>query len=198
MNVTGCVCHVILLAAAGVLGFAPRHQRSRDGVSASPRLKRGWPRRPEGHSCTWSAPTLSRTGMFATTSNKQVEITFPSQDDAVAMGIRDWPQQFHSKSWSESVAEGLLVSRYVLNGTGRITVDYYDENDDRQRISGQRVYAGTLVEVDGEANIFWEVEDPDEGMIILTPGYEEGGKLLLVGGALAVFCAGLVIGSGNL
>ena len=113
------------------------------------------------------------------------------------MGIRDWPQQFHSKSWSESVAEGLLVSRYVLSGKGRITVDYYDDNDDKQRISGRRVYAGTLVEVDGEANIYWEVES-DDGMIVLTPGYEEGGKLLLVGGVLAVFCAGLIIGSGNL
>mmetsp|Transcript_10438 Transcript_10438/g.22659 ORF Transcript_10438/g.22659 Transcript_10438/m.22659 type:complete len:185 (-) Transcript_10438:203-757(-) len=181
-GVTGCVCHLILLiATAGVLGFAPPR-----GVSSPTRLERGLPQQA----------TSTRTELFATT-NKQVEITFPSQDDAAAMGIRDWPQQFHSKSWSESVAEGLLVSRYVLSGNGRITVDYYDENDDKQRISGQRVYAGTLVEVDGEANIFWDVES-DDGMIVLTPNYEEGGKLLLVGGALAVFCAGLIIGSGNL
>ena len=194
MNVRGRAILLALLATGrgGVFGFAPRH-RWNEGVSvvsAPARLERGWPQ-------TWSPPPSTRTTELSASTDNQVEITFPSQDDAVAMGIRDWPQQFHSKSWSESVAEGLLVSRYVLSGKGRITVDYYDDNDDKQRISGRRVYAGTLVEVDGEANIYWEVES-DDGMIVLTPGYEEGGKLLLVGGVLAVFCAGLIIGSGNL
>lgn len=114
------------------------------------------------------------------------------------MGIRDWPQQFHSSTWSDTVSEGSIATRYVLDGKGRLTIDYYDDNGEMQRIKNQRVYPGTLVEVDGEANLLWEVDDEKEGMIILTPGYEEGGKLLLVGGILAVFCAGLLIGSGGL
>ena len=133
--------------------------------------------------------------LFAT--NKPVEITFPTPEEAASMGIRDWPQQFHSKTWSDRVSEGDIATRYVLDGKGRLTIDYYDDNNVKQRINNQRVYPGTLVEVDGEANLLWEVDD-ENGMIILTPGYEEGGKLLIVGGILAVFCAGLLIGSGGL
>lgn len=65
-------------------------------------------------------------------------------------------------------------------------------------MKNQRVYPGTLVEVDGEASLFWEVDSENEGMIVLTPSYEEGGKLVLVGGFLLVFCAGLLLGSGGL
>ena len=64
-------------------------------------------------------------------------------------------------------------------------------------MGNQRVYPGTLVEVDGEAKLLWEVDDANEGMIVLTPSYEEGGKLLLVGGFLLVFCAGLLVGAGG-
>lgn len=91
-----------------------------------------------------------------------------------------------------------IATRYVLDGKGRLTIDYYDDNNIKQRINSQRVYPGTLVEVDGEANLLWEVDDEKESIIILTPSYKEGGKLLIVGGVLAVFCAGLLIGSGGL
>mgnify|MGYP000426030873 CR=1 FL=1 len=84
-----------------------------------------------------------------------------------------------------------------MEGTGRVTIDYYDDDDKPQRIKNQRVYPGTLVEVDGEANLTWEVDDKDKGIIVLTPGYEEGGKLLIVGGAFLVFIAGLLIGGGG-
>jgi hypothetical protein len=43
----------------------------------------------------------------------------------------------------------------------------------------------------------WDVDDERTGMIVLTPNYEEGGKLLIVGGFLLVFCAGLLLGSGG-
>jgi len=114
------------------------------------------------------------------------------------MGIREWPQQFHDSTWTDSVAEGSIATRYVLSGKGRLTIDYYDDAGERKRIKNQRVYSGTLVEVDGEAELVWEVDDAKEGMIVLTPGYEEGGLLLLVGGGLVLFCAGLLIGSGGL
>ena len=78
-----------------------------------------------------------------------------------------------------------------------MTIDYYEnENMDVRKRKNERVYPGTLIEVDGEANLFWEVDDNGkEGIIVLTPSYEEGGKLLLVAGALVVFCAGLIAGS---
>ena len=139
---------------------------------------------------------LSAIKTDATTN--PVEITFPTPDDAASMGIRDWPQQFHSSTWTDTVSEGSIATRYVLDGKGRLTIDYYDDNGEMQRIKNQRVYPGTLVEVDGEANLLWEVDDEKEGIIILTPGYEEGGKLLIVGGILAVFCAGLLVGAGGL
>jgi len=111
------------------------------------------------------------------------------------MGIRDWPQQFHATSWTDDVSEGSIATRYVLDGKGRLTIQYYDDDNTARQITNQRVYPGTLVEVDGEASLFWEVDDEKVGMIVLTPSYEEGGKLLLVGGAFMVFCVGLLIGS---
>lgn len=140
------------------------------------------------------------TILYASNNNgnsKPVEITFPSPDEAASMGIRDWPQQFYSKSWSETIAEGAIATRYILEGKGRVTIDYYNDSGEMQRINNQRVYPGTLVEVDGEANLYWEVDDEKDGIIVLTPSYEEGTKLLLVGGFFIVFCAGLLIGSGG-
>lgn len=127
-----------------------------------------------------------------------MEITFPTPDAAAAMGVRDWPQQFRASSWTEDVAEGGIATRYVLDGRGRLTVDYYDDDGKSRRVENRRVYPGTLVEVDGEAKLLWEVDDERAGMIVLTPNYEEGGKLLLVGGFLLVFCAGLLLGSGGI
>jgi hypothetical protein len=87
----------------------------------------------------------------------------------------------------------------VLDGKGRVTIDYYDDNnlDIRQRLK-QRVYPGTLIEVDGEATLFWEVDDEKEGIIVLTPNYEDGKLLGLVAGAMVIFCAGLIVGSTGL
>ena len=142
------------------------------------------------------SPPTSSLSASTNNNNNVVEITFPTPDEAASMGIRDWPQQFHNKEWSESISEGQIATRYVLSGKGRVTIDYYDdENVNIRQRTNQRVYPGTLIEVDGEANLFWEVDDTKEGMIVLTPSYEEGGKLLLVAGALVVFCAGLIAGS---
>ena len=130
-------------------------------------------------------------------NNNVVEITFPTPEDAASMGIRDWPQKFYSSDWTEDVSEGQILTRYVLGGKGRVTIDYYDDDNEGQRMN-QRVYPGTLVEVDGEAKLYWQVDDGKEGMIVLTPSYEDGGQFLLVLGALIVFCAGLIVGSTGL
>ena len=129
----------------------------------------------------------------ALTAESAVEITFPTPEEAASAGIRDWPQTFHPSSWSEAVAEGQIATRYVLDGKGRVSIDYYDDNG-RQASRKDRVYPGTLVEVDGEATLLWEV-DGDEGMIILTPGFEQTGTLALALGFFVIFCAGLLAGS---
>eukprot|EP00985_Skeletonema_marinoi_P008259 scaffold3701_cov77-Skeletonema_marinoi.AAC.4 len=140
--------------------------------------------------------TPTPLSLSSSTNNNVVEITFPTPEEAASMGIRDWPQQFHDKSWDESIPEGQIATRYVLSGKGRVTIDYYEDDNVARQRKNQRVYPGTLIEVDGEANLFWEVDDNGkEGIIVLTPSYEEGGKLLLVAGALVVFCAGLIAGS---
>jgi hypothetical protein len=140
--------------------------------------------------------TASRNGKTNNKASTSVEISFPTPNAAADMGIRDWPQIYHPSSWTESVNEGGLVTRYVLDGRGRVTIDYCDDiTGTSRRIEKQRVYPGTLVEVDGEATLSWDVDDPKTGMIVLTPNYEEGGKLALVGGFLIVFCVGLLMGS---
>jgi hypothetical protein len=130
-----------------------------------------------------------------------VEISFPTPAMATKLGIRDWPQQFHSSDWTESIIEGGIATRYILDGYGRLSITYYNNNDpggQTQTMNNVRVYPGTLIEVNGEAILQWTVDDDDAkggGMIVLTPTYEEGGKLAFVGAALMVFCAGLIIGS---
>lgn len=76
-----------------------------------------------------------------------------------------------------------------------MNIDYYD-NKARRSHREEAISPGTLVEVDGEATLSWEV-DGNEGVIILTPGFEERGKLALVFGFFVAFCAWLVAESGG-
>ncbi len=126
-----------------------------------------------------------------------VEITFPTAEDAASMGIRDWPQKFYSSSWSESVPDGQIVTRYVLDGKGRVDIQYLDPYSGDISNRKERVYPGTLVEVEGEATLVWNVDDEKVGMIVLTPDFQEGGKLILVAAFLVALIAGLVAGTGG-
>ena len=150
---------------------------------------------PIGTSIIYS-PSHDHVVRFSSkTKNNPVEITFPTPDEAASLGVRDWPQTYHKSSWNEIVSEGNTATRYVLDGKGRVDVNYYDDNG-REASRMDRIYPGTLVEVDGEARLSWKV-DGNDGMIILTPGFEQGGKLALVAAFFVVFCAGLLTGSGG-
>ena len=163
--------------------------------------------RPYPTTGTYSSTTCTIRQLFASGKNNNnknnddepaVEITFPTPAAAVELGIRDWPQQFHSSSWTESIIEGGIATRYIFDGNGRLSITYYENNDpggSAKTMNNVRVYPGTLVEVNGEATLRWTVDDAKKGMIILTPTDEEGGKLALVGGGLLLFCAGLIVGS---
>jgi hypothetical protein len=48
---------------------------------------------------------------------------------------------------------------------------------------------GTLIEISGDASIEWVA--PGE-MVVLTLGFEEGGKLLIVAAAFVVLCGSLI------
>ena len=49
------------------------------------------------------------------------------------------------------------------------------------------MYLGTLVKVDREANLLWGVNDTKEGIVVMIPGYEEEGILVLVCGGLQIY-----------
>ena len=130
-------------------------------------------------------PVLHRLDMA------QISITSPSPDEAADMGIRDWPQQSKQGSWvdSQDNDDGTLV-RYILDGSGSVTIEDADDGSTKTA----KVSTGTLIEVIGKATIFWE--SPNE-MIVLTPGFEEGGKLIGVAIAMLVLFGALLAGVGS-
>ena len=98
--------------------------------------------------------------------------TMPSQEESVELGIREWPQQTKSSSWTDDAKEGQTLVRYILQGGGTVTVNGKDS---------RRFMTGMLMEVEGPVTLDWE-KDSGEDVIILTPGFENGG--LLVGAFL--------------
>lgn len=85
----------------------------------------------------------------------------------------------------ETVSEGQTLVRYVLDGKGSLTTD------EGQRVS---VNPGSLIEVTGPGSMSWETSSE---MLVLTPGFEEGGKLAGVALALVVLCGALIAGVGS-
>mmetsp|Transcript_23800 Transcript_23800/g.33282 ORF Transcript_23800/g.33282 Transcript_23800/m.33282 type:complete len:180 (+) Transcript_23800:129-668(+) len=122
-----------------------------------------------------------------------VDVSAPSPEKAAEMGVRDWPQQLRQGEWEEKVESGTTLVRYVLDGKGVVETTTYDDNgSNSNRIS---VGPGSLVEVTGEAVMSWKASTGE--MIILTPGFEEGGKLAGVALAMIVLCGALVAGIGS-
>jgi hypothetical protein len=117
-----------------------------------------------------------------------VSVTSPSPDDAAAMGIRDWPQQLKKGSWEEKSNEGQTLVRYVLDGTGVLEI----ETDDLPKTTN-KLSSGTLVEISGESSLSWRA---DGEMIILTPGFEEGGKFIGVILVMLLTFGALLAGGG--
>lgn len=73
-----------------------------------------------------------------------VDISQPSPDQAAEMGVRDWPQQLKKGKWSEQVPEGQTKIRYILDGTGSLSVNGGGTIN---------VGPGTLIEISGDASI---------------------------------------------
>jgi hypothetical protein len=81
------------------------------------------------------------------------------------------------------------LTRYILEGKGSVRVKSSSSSSDIP------VRPGTLVRITNEDVISWTVSTRD--MIILTPGYEEGGKLAAVAAVLVALLGAIVIGSGG-
>lgn len=81
------------------------------------------------------------------------------------MGIREWPQQTKSSSWVEETKEGKSIVRYILQGSGTVTVG----NESSRKFS-----EGTLIEIQGPCKVTWTKNEGDD-IIILTPGFENVG-----------------------
>jgi len=103
------------------------------------------------------------------------KFTFPSQEEAVELGIREWPQQTKVRSeWSEEVQQKQTLVRYILQGTGTVTVT----DDSRNKRSEKKNFQpGFMLEVEGPATLDWNKSD-NEDVVILTPGFEQGGLFL--------------------
>mmetsp|Transcript_6470 Transcript_6470/g.7433 ORF Transcript_6470/g.7433 Transcript_6470/m.7433 type:complete len:190 (+) Transcript_6470:142-711(+) len=106
------------------------------------------------------------------------KFTMPSQEESVELGIREWPQTTkNDEAWSEQAAEGQTLVRYILQGSGTVTID----NDVEKPFN-----TGLLIEVEGPASLEWKKGAMSDPIIILTPGFENVG---LFAGALVGFVA---------
>ena len=124
------------------------------------------------------------TTLYASSSS----FTNPTQEQSVELGIREWPQQTKTQSnWEEEVKDGETSIRYILQGSGDLTID----GEKPKNFS-----TGMLIEINGPASLSWTKKGKDD-VIILTPGYEQGG--LLAGAALTLItlCGVLIAGVGS-
>ena len=135
-------------------------------------------------------PNSSRATRERIVMMADISVTTPSPDAAAEIGIRDWPQQAKKGTWDETSAEGQTLVRYVLDGKGTLEIE--DMTDSSKQTTN--VAPGTLIEISGGANLSWT---SDQEMIILTPGFEEGGTLLIVAAAVVILFGALIAGVGS-
>ena len=123
----------------------------------------------------------------------EVKVQTPTQEEAEALGIREWSQQARRKgifveamTAGDSASTTTTITRYVLEGEGQLTVvsgDYDNDNDNNKPVS-VKLSPGTLVEVTAtgtggggsDVQLNWDITSNE--MIILTPGFEEMGLFI--------------------
>ena len=131
-----------------------------------------------------------------------ISITNPSPDDAADMGIRDWPQQVKKGYWEERCTEGEPpLVRYVLDGTGTLDISTSSYDTTSMKKTSQILSPGTLIEIsnvdEGESvNLLWQANE-GEDMIILTPGFEQGGIFIGAIVAMILTFVALIAGVGQ-
>jgi len=153
---------------------------------------------------TGTATSQRRREGVSPLHQSNIDITTPNPDDAADLGARDWPQRLRrGPGWSERVAEEQVATRYILDGSGSVSVSLLNKAGGTVISSTSRTIGpGTLIEITGPAEVDWTVDaersSGDEGeMIVLTPGYEEAGLLVGVAAAFVVLCGVLVATAGG-
>ena len=113
-----------------------------------------------------------------------LRVLMPSQEEAVARGIREWPGFLRKGSdfVERDVAPGTM--RYVYGGSGTLTARA--GADDEQRID---ITANTLIEVDGKCELSWSLQEP---LTLLTPDFEQKELFITVAGTLLVVFTSLL------
>ena len=107
------------------------------------------------------SPLVVRRQMPRATLLMGITVTAPGQDDAVAMGVREWPGFLPKEvgNFVEACEGG--EQRYVLEGRGSVSASGEP---------GVPLTPGSLVTVDAACELSWQVE---EKMMILTPRFEQ-------------------------
>mmetsp|Transcript_5116 Transcript_5116/g.6607 ORF Transcript_5116/g.6607 Transcript_5116/m.6607 type:complete len:181 (+) Transcript_5116:58-600(+) len=140
-------------------------------------------------------PSSSKTQINAVSTS----LTVPSQEESVKLGIREWPQQTKSQqSWDENVKENDTLTRYILQGEGDLTIITTSVNKEVEKPEKSKFKPGLLIEVNGPATLQWvKAMRSDEDVIILTPGYEQGGLLIGFLFGSIILCGALIAGVGS-
>ena len=123
----------------------------------------------------------------------RVKVSAPSQAESESLGIREWPQQSRKGSWNEQAVPDKSLVRYILDGSGSLTVMVADDGEEEESDTIISVKPGTLIEVQpGTPQLLleWECDSKSREIIVLTPGYEDTKVLLgVVAGVFLLFGA---------
>lgn len=125
--------------------------------------------------------------MGTTASTSRIGVSVPSQSKCEALGVREWPQQSKTGTWTEGVSPEASVQRYILEGSGKLSV-VVDDSGDATAIT---LKPGTLVEIGvgtPSVTLEWECGPNCPEIILLTPGFEEGNVFLgVIAGIVVLF-----------
>jgi len=172
-------------------------------VVRNPLLKQSSPsfsqrqRYAKAHSTTTTQLRASTTPSPSSVDSA-VEVKYPNQDEAVALGAREWPPQVRSGKWTDRLEVGAIAARYVLDGRGTIDVTLFDAKTGLPKTSEptrHNLVPGSLVEAMGPATIEWTSTTPE--MIVLSPKFEQAGLLAGVATAIVLLFAALLSGVGQ-
>ena len=144
--------------------------------------------------------TVLKRDRLAPTSHSKLfesmmEVKMPSENEAVSLGIREWPQQLKKGAWSEKVDDGKMSCVYVLDGSASVSVTLLNEaGEPKTDLPSEHVIVpGSLLETMGPAQL--EFEATDDEILILTPDYQQGTLLAAAGALFIVVCGALITGS---
>jgi len=102
----------------------------------------------------------------------------------------NWPRLLAldgTQSWTERIPAGVMVTRYVSEGTAQVKMS------NEVSSSGRFMGSGSLIDVNGPVTLTWSSKHSDERVVILSPNnVGEPDKLVVAAGALTVLLGALL------